>query len=62
MSTHQRILLFLLILVLFFEGCATRYPLGLKEEQWQALSPQQQAEYTTKQYEIDEERRKRQEE
>ena len=62
MFTQQKRLLFLLFLVLFFEGCATRYPLGLKEEQWQALSPQQQVEYTTKQYQIDEERRKRQEE
>ncbi len=62
MSTKQRMLLFLLFLVLFFEGCATRYPLGLKEEQWQALRPPQQAEYFAKQYQIDEERRKRQEE
>ncbi|BBO18852.1 conserved hypothetical protein [Candidatus Brocadia pituitae] len=62
MITKQGYLLFLLILFVIFEGCATRYPLGLKEEQWQALSPQQQAEYTTKQYQIDEERRKRQEE
>ncbi len=62
MSTQQRRLLSSLFLVLFFEGCATKYPLGLKEEQWQALSPQQQAEYTTKQYQMDEERRKRQEE
>ena len=62
MFTQQRRFLLLLFLVLFFEGCARRFPLGLKEEQWQALSPQQQAEYTTKQYQIDEERRKRQEE
>ena len=51
-----------MILNVLVYGCATRYPLGLKEEQWQALSPQQQAEYTTKQYQIDEERKKRQEE
>ncbi len=62
MITKQGWLLLLLLLFVLFEGCATRYPLGLKEEQWQALSPQQQAEYTTKQYQIDEERRKRQEE
>ncbi|QII11781.1 hypothetical protein KsCSTR_24020 [Candidatus Kuenenia stuttgartiensis] len=30
MSTQQRRLLSLLFLVLFFEGCTTRYPLGLK--------------------------------
>lgn len=62
MSTQQRCLLFLFLLFFLFGGCATRYPLGLKEEQWQASSPQQQAEYTTKQYQIDEERRIRQEE
>lgn len=62
MITKQDYILFLLILLVLFEGCATRYPLGLKEEQWQALSQQQQAEYTTKQYQIDEERRKIQEE
>ena len=59
-SIQQRCLL--LLFIVLFNGCATRFPLGLKEEQWQALSPQQQAEYTAKQYQIDEERRKRQEE
>lgn len=62
MATQQKYILLSLILIVLVYGCATRYPLGLKEEQWQALSPQQQAEYTTKQYQIDEERRKRQEE
>lgn len=62
MITKQDYILFLLILLVLFEGCARRFPLGLKEEQWQALSPQQQAEYTAKQYQVDEERRKRQEE
>jgi len=62
MSTQKRCILILLLVFSLFEGCAKRFPLGLKEEQWQALSPQQQAEYTTKQYQIDEERRKRQEE
>lgn len=61
MSNQQRCLLFLLLLFFLFEGCATRYPLGLKEEQWRALSPQQQAEYTARQYQMDEEQRKRQE-
>src|SRR3990172_11952338 len=62
MATQQKYILLSLILIVLVYGCATRYPLGLKEEQWQALSPQQRAEYTTKQYQIDEERRKRQEE
>src|SRR3990167_5604107 len=62
MSTQQKYILLSLSLIVLVYGCATRYPLGLKEEQWQALSPQQQAEYTTKQYQIDEERRKRREE
>jgi outer membrane murein-binding lipoprotein Lpp len=42
-------------------GCAT-YPLGLSREQWDALSPEQQAEYQAKQYQIDAERRARAEE
>ena len=62
MITKQGYLLLLLVSLVLFEGCATRFPLGLKEEQWQALSPQQQAEYTARQYQIDEEQRKRQEE
>lgn len=61
-SIQQKHILLLLSLIVLVCGCATRYPLGLKEEQWRALTPQQQAEYTTKQYQIDEERRKRQEE
>lgn len=61
-SIQQKYSLLLLSLIVIVYGCAIRYPLGLKEEQWQALTPQQQAEYTTKQYQIDEERRKRLEE
>jgi hypothetical protein len=38
-------------------GC-TQYPMGLSKEQWQGLSPSQQAEYQAKQYQVDEERRK----
>ena len=60
--TQQKCILLTLSLLVLVYGCATRYPLGLKEEQWKALSPQQQAEYTAKQYQVDEERRKRQEE
>ena len=62
MSTKQRYFLLLLLVFSLSEGCARKFPLGLKEEQWQALSPQQQAEYTAKQYQVDEERQKRQEE
>src|SRR3990172_11378521 len=62
MSTPQKYILLSLILIVLVYGCNNRFPLGLKEEQWQALSPQQQAAYTTKQYQIDEERRKMQEE
>ncbi len=62
MATQQKYILLLMSLIVLVYGCATRLPLGLKEEQWQALSPQQQAEYTAKQYQVDEERRKRQEE
>jgi hypothetical protein len=36
----------------------TQYPMGLSKEQWQGLSPAQQAEYQVKQYQVDEERRK----
>lgn len=61
-STRQRYILLSLLFICFFEGCATRFPLGLTEEQWENLAPQQQSEYTAKQYQIDEERRKRQEE
>jgi len=36
----------------------TQYPMGLSKEQWQGLSPAQQAEYQAKQYQIDEEQRR----
>lgn len=38
-----------------------QYPMGLSNEQWQGLSPSQQAEYQAKQYQIDEDRRKQEE-
>jgi len=34
-------------------GCAARYPMGLTHEQWVALSPERQAEYRARQYEMD---------
>ncbi len=61
-SIQQRYLLFLLLLFSLLEGCAKRYPLGLTEEHWKNLTPQQQAEYTVKQHQLDEEARRRQEE
>jgi len=42
-------------LLLLITGCA-QYPMGLSKEQWEALSPAQQAEYQSKQYEINAER------
>jgi hypothetical protein len=43
-------------LILLFSGCLS-YPMGLSKEQWQSLSPAQQAEYHAKQVQIDEARR-----
>jgi hypothetical protein len=42
-------------------GC-TSYPMGLKKEQWEALTPEQQADYRARQYAINEERRREVEE
>jgi len=44
-------------LLLFTTGCA-QYPMGLSKEQWEALPPAQQAEYQSKQYEINAERQR----
>ena len=44
-------------IILMLYGC-TQYPMGLSKEQWQGLSPTQQAEYQAKQYQVDEDRRK----
>ena len=52
----KRITHFLMIAILS-TGCASRYPMGLTQQQWEALSPAQQAEYQAKQYAIDEQRR-----
>lgn len=41
------------LVVICAAGCVTRYPMGLTQSQWQALSPSQQAEYQAKQYAID---------
>lgn len=51
----------ILLLSVLILGCVS-YPLGLSREQWDALTPAQQAEYQAKQYQIDAERRARAEE
>ncbi|MCF6201294.1 MAG: hypothetical protein L3J42_04125 [Hydrogenimonas sp.] len=40
-------------LLLFTSGCAARYPMGLDEESWKALSPEKRAELSSKQAKID---------
>jgi hypothetical protein len=45
-------------MVLLAVGCVSRYPMGLTQQQWEALPPAQQAELQAKQYAIDEDRRK----
>ena len=42
-------------------GCISRYPMGLSQQQWDALPPAQQAEFHAKQYAIDAERRQAEE-
>lgn len=44
------------LLLLALVGCAS-YPMGLTKEKWEALSPEQQTEYQTKQNQIDEQQR-----
>lgn len=39
-------------------GCSHRYPMQMSESQWNALTPDQQAAYQARQYEIDELRRR----
>lgn len=45
-----------LVMVMLTSGCVSRYPMGLTQQQWEALPPAQQAEFKAKQYAIDEER------
>lgn len=47
-----------LIIIAIVAGCAARYPMGLNKTQWEALQPHQQAEYQARQFEIDEEHRR----
>ncbi|MCB1070053.1 MAG: hypothetical protein KDL31_06830 [Kiritimatiellae bacterium] len=44
----------LVLCLILTAGCATRYPMGLSREQWEALSPADQAEYQARQHELDE--------
>lgn len=44
---------------LLLTGC--QYPMGLSKTQWQALTPEQQADYRRQQYQIDEQRRRERE-
>jgi len=46
-----------LLMALLTVGCVSRFPMGLTQQQWEALPPAQQAEFQAKQYAIDEERR-----
>ena len=46
-----------LVLCALASGCVARYPMGLSQQQWEALPPSQQAEYQAKQYAIDEQNR-----
>ena len=45
-----------LVIALLMAGCVSRYPLGLSQQQWEALSSVQQADFQAKQYAINEER------
>lgn len=46
------------LMAVLFSGCETVYPMGLNEQQWNALGPAQQAEYRARQYEVDQERQR----
>lgn len=58
---NGRIRLSALVLLALIAGCVS-YPLGLSQQQWEALTPAQQAEYQAKQYQIDVDSRARAEE
>lgn len=51
-----------LVCLVNLSACAVRYPMGLNQEQWNALPPAKQAEYQAKQYQLDAEDRARAEE
>lgn len=43
----------LVVILILLVGCTSKYPLGIPEEQWQALSPQEQLEARQKQASLD---------
>jgi len=55
---NKRNWLSVLFFVIIAAGCVS-YPMGLTREQWESLSPAQQAEYQARQYQIDAERQAR---
>ena len=57
---HPILCILALLACLVFGGC-DNYPMGLNEQQWNALNPTQQAEYRARQTEIDQENNRRQE-
>lgn len=46
-----------LLTSILMAGCVTRHPMGLNQAQWEALSPDRQAELQARQYAIDAEKR-----
>lgn len=56
----MRHLLLLPLLAALLAGCQS-FPMGLSETQWNALSPEQQADYTRQQNQLNEQRRQQQE-
>lgn len=62
MKSHLWSLTLALSVMIGLTACATRYPMGLSREQWDALPPGQQAEYQAKQYQIDADNQARAEE
>ena len=50
-----------LFLCICLSGCAMRHPMGLTSEQWNALTPEKQAEVQAQQYAIDAAKRQQQE-
>ncbi|MEW6305441.1 MAG: hypothetical protein AB1705_18345 [Verrucomicrobiota bacterium] len=60
MITRMRGMIFVVVFAaLGFAGC--QYPMGLSKDQWNALTPEQQAEYRRQQFDIDERRRRERE-
>lgn len=54
-------MIFLTLLASGIAGCVMQYPMGLTRQQWDGLSPAQQADFQAKQYAINEQRRQQEE-